>query len=430
MMPGLVCAAALAALRPALGLQLEGQQVPEAINLEQITTLAGDYEEAEEAEQNRDAAGNCLRFTDPSKSKWNKTTMGMWHIKESHFVQQPPEPLPKPGSKPKVAYLMFVKDRVENPKLWLRWMRDARQSGLDFSLIIHAYGINRPYGRYVPSEFPQKEFLQYVSPHWRPSNWCMMWDAEFLVFKEAFQDPNVTHFITLSADTIPVKPMRYIYQALEDDPVTRMCADDYVYKPWPRAETWWAMRRGDAELFIQHEDQAREKFRCECSEEEAWYYPLRARMERWGREAAPVKNECITLTDWADGNQSCKQWADMVKLCPNNCRVTRSMNKTESATKHPVIFHQLTTPAFKELMASPFWFMRKVDDEAMANPNRFGAMLADYTANYTDPAEGYEENLNIPEEEEDLPDAPPEPEEPAQPQRRQRWWDHLRPHRR
>jgi len=376
----------------------------------------------------REVSENCL--ADPSRSKWNMTTRKMGNLKASEFVQQPPKPIEEVNKTVKVAFLMFVNKRVENPKLWKQWMHDARENGLDFKLHIHAYGIFRPFGVYNASEFHQKEFRKYMSKGWSWSNWCMMWDAEFLVFKEAFQDPNVTHFITLSADTIPVKPMRYIYQALEDDPVTRMCADDYVYKPWPRAETWWAMRRGDAELFIQHEDQAREKFRCECSEEEAWYYPLRARMERWGREAAPVKNECITLTDWADGNQSCKQWADMVKLCPNNCRVTRSMNKTESATKHPVIFHQLTTPAFKELMASPFWFMRKVDDEAMANPNRFGAMLADYTANYTDPAEGYEENLNIPEEEEDLPDAPPEPEEPAQPQRRQRWWDHLRPHRR
>lgn len=423
----LLCVVSFGASWQAAALHVEGLQALDAAALAQEDNdgeiLSIDYESGA-----REVSENCL--ADPSRSKWNMTTRKMGNLKASEFVQQPPKPIAEVNKSVKVAFLLFVNKKVENPKLWKQWMHDARESGLDFNLIIHAYGIFRPFGVYNSSEFHQKEFRKYMSKGWSWSNWCMMWDAEFLVFKEAFQDPNVTHFITLSADTIPVKPMRYIYQALEDDPVTRMCADDYVYKPWPRAETWWVMRRGDAELFIQFEAQAKEKFRCECSEEEAWYYPLRARMERWGYEAAPVKNECITFTDWADGNQSCKQWADMVKQCPNNCRVTRSMNHSETSTKHPVIFHQLTTPAFKELMASPFWFVRKIDDEAMSHPNRFGAMLADYSANYTDPAEGYEENPNIPEEDDDLPDAPPEPEEPVQPKRRQRWWDRLRPHRR
>jgi len=401
-MPRLLCAAALALLCPALGLQLDGRQVPEAINLAQIDSL--EDSDGEEVMADMDSEGNCVRFRDPSKSKWNKTTKGMWNIKVSPFVQQPPEPLPKPGSKPKVAFLMFVKDKVENPKLWLRWLQDARQSGLDFNLIIHAYGINRPFGRYSPSEYTQKEFRQYVSPHWRPSNWCMMWDAEFALFKQALEDPDVTHIQILSQDTIPLKPMRYIFQALEDDPVTRMCADDYVYKPFPRAETWWVMRRGDAELFKQHEEQATLRFRAQCSEEEAWYYPLRARMERWG-EAAPVKNECVMFTDWADGTQSCKVWADLVKQCPNDCRVTRAMNKTESATKHPVIFHSISIAAYRELMASPFWFSRKIDEGAITTPNRFAAMLEEFTANYTDPSVGYEENTAVAREElEDLPD--------------------------
>jgi len=235
------------------------------------------------------------------------------------------------------------------------------------------------------------------------------------------QDKNVTHIMILSQDSIPLKPMRYMYKALEDDPVTRMCADDFVYKPWPRAETWWVMRRGDAELFKEHESQAREKFRAECSEEEAWYYPLRARMERWGYEAAPVKNECVMLTDWMDGPEHCKLWADMVKLCPNDCRVTRSMSHTESATKHPVIFNTITVPAFMELMASPFWFVRKIEEAGFSAPRRFAALLEDYSANYTNPADGYEENTSIPEFEDDLPD----PEAPTL-KPKKHWWQRLR----
>lgn len=408
----LCAAAAFAGLRAALGLQLQNGQAPEAISLgrqefhlegaDELGALSSEYW-SEEALEGRDSAGNCLM--DPSKSKWNKTTKGMWKVKISPFVQQPPEPVPQPGTKPKVAFLMFVKDKVLNPKLWLQWMRDARRSGLDFSLIIHAAWIHRPDGKYDPNEFLQKEFLEYMSPKFAATTWCNMWDAEWLLIQQALKDPDVTHIQILSQDSIPLKPMRYIYQALEDDPVTRMCADDYVYKPFPRAETWWVMRRGDAELFKQHEEQARMRFRAQCSEEEAWYYPLRARMERWGQEAAPVKDECVMFTDWADGNQSCKVWADQVKRCPNNCRVTRAENHTESATKHPVIFHSISIAAFRELMASPFWFSRKVDDGAIATPNRFAAMLESYTANYTNPGEGYEENTAISREElVDLPD--------------------------
>jgi len=418
-------------MRPALALQVEVQQVPEVVNLasaDKDKALGEAVEAKVEDDQSGDGVqdkgilDNCLG--DPSRSKWNITTKRMGKLKDSMFVQQPPKPITEGNfTTLKVAFLLFVKDRVSNPKLWKQWMADARHSGLNFNLMIHAYGINRPYGIYNASEFRQKEFRKYMSPTWSWSNWCMMWDAEFMVFKHALKDPNVTHVMVLSQDSVPLKPMRYIYRALEADPVTRMCADDYVYKPWPRAETWWVMRRGDADLFTQFEDQARQQFRAECSEEEAWYYPLRARMERWGYDAAPVKNECVMFTDWADGKEACKTWADMVKQCPNNCRVTRSMNKTESATKHPVIFHSLSSAAYRELMASPFWFARKVDEEALVTPRRFAAMLEAYDANHTDPAEGYEENLSIPEELEDLPDPPEEPD--PEPPRRRSWWSRL-----
>ncbi|CAK0830361.1 unnamed protein product [Prorocentrum cordatum] len=415
--PVLLCAAAaaLACPRAALGLQLEGRQAPEAVSLGRQEFRLGGADElgalgtehagrGEEALEGRDAAGNCL--ADPSKSRWNKTTKGMWKVKISPFVQQPPGPVPRPGTRPKVAFLMFVKDTVLNPKLWLQWMRDARSSGLDFRLIIHAAWIHRPNGEYDPNQFSQKEFLEYVSPEWSATKWCNMWDAEWLLIQQALKDPDVTHIQILSQDSIPLKPMRYIYQALQDDPVTRMCADDYVYKPWPRAETWWVMRRGDVELFKQHEAQAKTWFRVECSEEEAWYYPLRARMERWGWEAAPVKDECVMFTDWAEGNHSCKAWASLVKQCPNGCRVTRSMPHTESATKHPAVFQSLSIAAFRELLASPFWFSRKFADGAISTPNRFAALLENYTANYTDPGLGYEESLGVATREDlvDLPD--------------------------
>jgi len=416
MNPILLCAAAaFAGSRAALGLQLENRQAPEAVSLgrqelhfegaDELGALSSEYfERGEEVLEVRDAAGNCLM--DPSKSHWNITTKGMWKVKISPFVQQPPEPVPQPGTKPKVAFLMFVKDKVLNPKLWLQWMRDARGSGLDFSLIIHAAWIHRPDGEYDPNEFSQKEFLKYISPEFAASTWCNMWGAEWLLIQQALKDPDVTHIQILSQDSIPLKPMRYIYQALEDDPVTRMCADDYVYKPWPRAETWWLMRRGDVELFKQHEAQAKTHFRVECSEENAWYYPLRARMERWGREAAPVKDECVMFTDWAEGNHSCKFWAGMVKQCMNNCRVTRSMPHTDSATKHPAVFENLTLAAFRELVASPFWFSRKFAMDSIATPNRFAALLQNCTTNYTDPGLGYEESRRVvaPEDLWDLPD--------------------------
>jgi len=432
MNPVLFCAAAaFAGSRAALGLQLESRQAPEAVSLgrqefhfegaDELGARSSEYfERGEEALQTgRDAAGNCL--ADPSSSHWNKTTKGMWKVKISPFVQQPPEPVPQPGSKPKVAFLMFVKDKVLNPKIWLQWMRDARRSGLDFSLIIHAAWIHRPGGQYDPNEFGsyytsdevpivndslQKEFHEYISPQWANTHWCNMWDAEWLLIQQALKDPDVTHIQILSQDAIPLKPMRYIYQALEDDPVTRMCADDYVYRPWPRAESWWIMRRGDAVLFKQHEAQARTFFRTQCSEENAWYYPLRARMERWGREAAPVKDECVMFTDWADGNQSCKYWANLVKKCPNNCRLTRATPHTESATKHPAVFQNLSLAAFRELVASPFWFSRKFANGAIATPNRFAALLESHTASHTDPGLGYEESLGAVAREDlvDLPD--------------------------
>lgn len=190
------------------------------------------------------------------------------------------------------------------------------------------------------------------------------------MIRRALKDPTVTHLATISADSIPVKPLRYIYQQLAKDPTTRMCADDSWVRPWPRAESWWLMRREDAELFRDNDDLARLRFRSGCTEEQAWYYPLRLRMERWG-EKALVRNECPMFSNWADGHKACKVWKSLVDDC--KCPTLRNQAHVASGYMHPAEFLTIEEASYSELVRSPFWFARKFSHGAV--PENVSALL-------------------------------------------------------
>jgi len=175
----------------------------------------------------------------------------------------------------------------------------------------------------------------------------------------ALEDPEVTHVMVVSGDSIPVKSVQRIYSELRNDPYTRMCADDN-WKP-RRAETWFLMRRGDAELFRDNADIIKEEFVTGCTEENSWYDPLKLRMEQWGAKSM-IRNACPMFTEWKVG-WGCKHWADHSGLCA--CPTLRAGNMTPASDTHPAIFHHIGSTAFRELQHSSFWFARKFSPGAI-----------------------------------------------------------------
>jgi hypothetical protein len=267
---------------------------------------------------------------------------------------------PRPGADVKMAFIFFANDRIDNEDIWLHWMDEARDQGLDFAVHIHAYGLKKG----DISQWRSDRFKKHVSREQARTTWCQMFEAQMLMLEKALEDPSVTHLVTLSSDSVPVKPMAYIYNKTRDDPLSRFCVDDYWRDPWPRAETWSMMRRADAMFFAQNKEFAHKNFRRDCQEETAWYFPLRVRWDNFRADAA-VKKECIMFTNWKDGEKACKEaWANSAETC--NCPTLRkSSNSTPANFKHPVIYSQVSADAFEELVRSPFWFARKFTADAV-----------------------------------------------------------------
>ncbi|CAK0830631.1 unnamed protein product [Prorocentrum cordatum] len=282
-----------------------------------------------------------------------RPTPWMYKLNQSTWTEIPP--IPYQDRPVKLALLMFVKDSVNNEQVWHAWLKRARQDNLSFGMYIHAHGIEGP------SEFQSPKLAEYVVDGKAPSKWCDIWKPQMKLLMRALQDPDVSHMQILSEDSIPVKPMR---DPLLADPVTRMCADNKWRKEWPRAESWWLMRREDAQTFVENQDFAKHHFVRGCAEEQAWYFPLKLREARWGEEQVRVRNECPMFTNWMDGPKACKNWRWNVDLC-TGCDALRSSEHRPAGFMHPVVYTDVNSTALRGLVESQFWFARKFTEGAI-----------------------------------------------------------------
>jgi hypothetical protein len=145
-----------------------------------------------------------------------------------------------------MALLMSVKEKetVSNAKMWEAWMNHAKEEGLDFAMHVHA------------KDFNQGLFQRHYVPEWIPTARCDMFDAEMMLMRKALKDPAITHLMMVSANSVPLKNLSFIYSEIERQPATRMCID-YDFRRFggtrthsPRAESWWLMSRSDAVVFV------------------------------------------------------------------------------------------------------------------------------------------------------------------------------------
>lgn len=325
------------------------------------TTRIADADDDDEVESSDSQDQYEVESSDPAlgvPARWLKDTHYMKVLKESAWMDFKPRPYQEWTARdPKLAILMMAGKQVHNEDIWVKFLHRAKHDNLSVKMMIHAYGIdagNR-------SQFLSTKLARYVVKDKEWSNWCNMWRPQMLLLKLALMDENVTHMMMVSEDSIPVKPLRLIYDALLVDPTTRMCADDRWRRDWPRAESWWLMRREDAELFAINEDFAQKNFLAHCTEEQAWYWPLRMRVEKWGNK---LHNECPMFTNWMDGKTPCKIWKWNIQLC-TDCQALRASPHHDAGFMHPVTYKSVNFTALKGLILSPFWFARKFEDGAV-----------------------------------------------------------------
>lgn len=279
------------------------------------------------------------------------------------------KPTPEQVRPTKIALLMFVKDRVNNAAVWSSWMEDATSHGLDFKLLIHAWKNhthkdkkhhkhndrkNKTRGGFEPATF-----RKYLVPEQARTTWNDIVEAEIMLLRYALRDLDVTHVATISDDTVPVKPLSYIYQELLREPATRMCVDLKSGESGDQkthAETWWLMKRSDAQRFSDHWKLVQQSFVERSTEEKTWLLPLILRYKRW-RDESRLLDECVMYTDWAD---DCNHWRDHEALC--DCPHLRQEPHQPGLLSSPRLHYQLGSQAWSELRASPFWWARKFSD--------------------------------------------------------------------
>jgi len=318
--------------------------------------------------------GDCLKNGDVSdhghaQGAANPQVFNRPPTRDMHTVQDsdewgklPPYAMAAVDGKVKVAFLMFANDQIDNEDTWTYWLEQAGAADLEFSVYVHAYGLP-PKGN---STWKSPSFVPYLLQQQVHTSWCQMWEAQMFLLEKALADSTNTHFLMVSSDSVPVKPMKFIYSQLSSRPRSKFCVDDFWRKPWPRAETWAVLRRGDAEFFVENKKFASKHLRRDCEEETAWYFPLRARWSAHGDQAA-VDRECIMFTNWKDGEKACKEeWALNADKC--NCpQLRKTSESTPAGFKHPVIYTKVLAAAFEELVRSPFWFARKITDGALGD---------------------------------------------------------------
>lgn len=167
-------------------------------------------------------------------------------------------PLPASGAnrtnRTVLALMGLANNSLLNGAAWAVWLREARESGHEPRIFIHASD---------DTPFEPPEFRDFVIPARVNTTWCR-WSlvrAELKLAKAVLKDPEVTHVATISESHFPVKPYSQMLADLERDPLGRFCGESTALG-WDRvnrsnyAEMWWVQERASVEWAVHHQHDA------------------------------------------------------------------------------------------------------------------------------------------------------------------------------
>lgn len=263
-------------------------------------------------------------------------------------------PPPMSAARPKPAFLMLIYQRIAFPESWEAFFK----GGDRWKLIV-----NVKYFMGV-KDFP--EFFQpYITTELSTvqNSWCNLGDLMLAMMGLALKDPDVSHCVFVSGDSMPVSPLPAVVGELSRDPRTRLCVD----KEWQRAEMWSVMSRSHAQLFTSNSHillTMITKTPTLCTDEDIFYWPLKTRGEK-------LLDRCVMMTDWSDSPKAYRRVAA-------DCRCPAMVQgpKTPGSCAHPSVFRNLTGSGYSQLVKSPaaFWFSRKFPGDN--GPGDNGKVLA------------------------------------------------------
>lgn len=288
----------------------------------------------------------------------------MDNVKGTSFETKPHEQVdtpwktpqwPPPKMEPKLAMLFFVNKQILNEDLWVAWLEQAKRHNVPFHIAIHTKSENITLDPRLRI-YLHKEHVQ--------NDKCNLWSAQWALLNPLLENEkygDISHFMMLSENAVPVKPLHKIYSQLERQPLSRLCVDDNFVRP--RAESWWMMRRDDMMWFHTYNQTIYNYFAKGCIDENLWYGALKERRRQFPVQGQ-ILDECWMYVNWrlrADGG--CKDWKRVAEHTHTPHLDTEPHVNTTSG--HPTSWFNVSARAFNELYRSTHWFARKFTDGAV-----------------------------------------------------------------
>lgn len=258
----------------------------------------------------------------------------------------------------RVAFLFLVNDALEFSDLWEAFFAAADPQ--DYTILVHAAEKNHSMLK-LPERFRDK-----LVPH-VATKWCHLTRAQFSMLRKALRDDSVESFVWVSADTVPLKPFRFVHaQVMKSPNSSRFCVDER----FDRAEMWNLLSRQHAEALLANEEALFKIFgelatdlpNKVCEDEDMFWAPLalmgfkKELMQQcfmWTDWDSPLRNHTASLLNL--GPVSKAQWldADWLQKADSNFKVWGGL-------MHPWTFTAVPVDGMQKLLRDPkLWFARK-----------------------------------------------------------------------
>lgn len=257
-----------------------------------------------------------------------------------HWRQLPSEPWTDMAPNP--VFIMLVYNQISFPQAWEAVFNSSAEKQGSFKLLVHAK--DEIAQERLPPYFKSR-FVANFQQTRRCSAVKLILNLLSLCLKARQQ---ASHFVILSGDSMPTKPLSHMLRDIETDSRSRFCVDTELR----RAETFFSMRRDLASFLVSHFEKLFKQIvpATSCPDEDMFYWAAYQRGEG-------TINSCIQMSDWSGTD---KEWKNNAERCECPKFLSSARLKPASCAR-PSLWGAVGKSGLKEIFASPagYWLIRK-----------------------------------------------------------------------
>eukprot|EP00927_Polykrikos_kofoidii_P064502 TRINITY_DN5976_c0_g3_i1.p1 TRINITY_DN5976_c0_g3~~TRINITY_DN5976_c0_g3_i1.p1 ORF type:complete len:454 (-),score=59.43 TRINITY_DN5976_c0_g3_i1:77-1438(-) len=242
---------------------------------------------------------------------------------------------------PNPVFIMLVYTQIAFPQAW-EAVFNTSELQHSFKLLVHAK--DQVAQESLPPFFKSR-FVANFQQTRRCSAVKLILNLLDLCLKARQQ---ASHFVILSGDSMPTKPLAHMLKDLEMESRSRFCVDSELL----RAETFFAMRRDLASFFVKNFETLFSQIvqATSCPDEDMFFWAAYQRGEG-------TVNSCIQMSDWSNTD---KVWKSNAERC--DCPKFLSSGRLKLAScARPSLWGAITRAGLNDIFESPagYWLIRK-----------------------------------------------------------------------